>query len=171
MPPERAPSDPHRHPFSPLTLVATRGDASWSFETQFSEESEFYSSADQKQGRGKLPLSRWPLIRGPIGRRVCMIRPTTSPAGRAAVLLNLRPAGFIGHCNVRSSLNVGGEFRTSKKQRLSLKTSGFRTRTAPLVHVLICRMNPSHHGSDEQMFGAKQQVLHGARATKKSICQ
>jgi len=46
-----------------------------------------------------------------------MIRPTTSPAGRAAVLLNyvLRPAGFIGHCNVRSSPNVAGEFRTSKK--------------------------------------------------------
>jgi hypothetical protein len=22
-------------------------------------------------------------------------------------------------------------------------------------------MNPSHHGTDEQMFGAKQQVLHG----------
>jgi hypothetical protein len=46
-----------------------------------------------------------------------MIRPTTSPAGRAAVLLNyvLRSAGFLGHCNVRSSLNVAGEFRTSKK--------------------------------------------------------
>jgi len=46
-----------------------------------------------------------------------MIRPTTSPAGRAAVLLNyvLRSAGFIGHCNVRSSLNVADEFRTSKK--------------------------------------------------------
>jgi hypothetical protein len=103
---------------------------------------------------------------------VCRIRPTTSPAGRAAVLLNyvLRPAGFIGHCNVRSSLNVGGEFRTSKKHRLSLKTSGLPTRTAPLVHVLICRMNPSHHGTDEQMFGAAQQVLHGARTTQKSIC-
>ena len=24
-------------------------------------------------------------------------------------------------------------------------------------------MNPSHHGSDEQMFGAKQQVPHEAR--------
>ncbi len=49
-----------------------------------------------------------------------MIRPTTSPAGRAAVLLNyvLRSAGFIGHCNVRSSPNVAGEFRTSKKYRL-----------------------------------------------------
>jgi hypothetical protein len=46
-----------------------------------------------------------------------MIRPTTSPAGRAAVLLNYmpRPAGFIGHCNVRLSLNVAGEFMTSKK--------------------------------------------------------
>jgi hypothetical protein len=62
----------------------------------------------------------------PRAAGVCRIRPTTSPAGRAAVLLNyvLRPAGFIGHCNVRSSLNVGGEFRTSKKHRLSLKTSG-----------------------------------------------
>src|SRR5262245_59935539 len=59
---------------------------------------------------------------------VCMIRPTTiSPAGRAAVLLDyvLRPAGFIGHCNVHSSLKVVGEFRTSKKHCLSLKTSGF----------------------------------------------
>jgi len=27
------------------------------------------------------------------------------------------------------------------------------------------------HGSDEQMFGAKQQVLGEGRATKKSICQ
>jgi hypothetical protein len=46
--------------------------------------------------------------------------PATSPAERAAVLLNyvLRPAGFIGHCNVRSSLNVAGEFRTSKKRCL-----------------------------------------------------
>jgi hypothetical protein len=25
-------------------------------------------------------------------------------------------------------------------------------------------MNPSHHGSDEQVFGAKQQLLHGGRA-------
>jgi hypothetical protein len=83
--------------------------------------------------------------------------PTTSPAGRAAVLLNyvLRPAGFIGHCNVRSSLNVAGEFRTSKKHRLS-------------VHVLICRMNLSHHGSDEQMFGAAQQVLPRGQDDKKS---
>jgi hypothetical protein len=24
-------------------------------------------------------------------------------------------------------------------------------------------MNPSHHGSDEQMFGAKQQIPHEAR--------
>jgi hypothetical protein len=62
-----------------------------------------------------------------------MIRATTSPAGRAAVLLNyvLRPAGFIGHCNVCSSLNVGGEFRTSKKHCLSLKTSGLE-RVLPL---------------------------------------
>jgi hypothetical protein len=39
---------------------------------------------------------------------------------RAAVFLNyvLRPAGFIGHCNVRSSLNVAGTFRSSKKHRL-----------------------------------------------------
>jgi hypothetical protein len=46
--------------------------------------------------------------------------PTTWPAGRAAVRFNyvLRPAGFIGHCNVRSSLNVAGEFRTSKKRCL-----------------------------------------------------
>src|SRR5437870_5685927 len=78
---------------------------------------------------------------------VCRLRPTPSPAARAAVLLTcvLRPAGFIGHCNVRSSLNVAGEFRTSKKHRLPLKTSGLRPRTAPLVHVLIFRMNPSRH--------------------------
>jgi hypothetical protein len=73
------------------------------------------------------------------------------------------PAGFIGHCNVRLSLNVAGEFRTSKKYCLSLKTSGLRTRTATLVHVLICRMNPSHHGSDGQVFGVKQQLLQGAQ--------
>jgi len=24
-------------------------------------------------------------------------------------------------------------------------------------------VNPSHHGSDEQMFGAKRQVLHGGQ--------
>ena len=35
----------------------------------------------------------------------------------------------------------------------------------PRHHTLICRfpagpVNLSHHGSDEQMFGAKQQVLH-----------
>ena len=49
-----------------------------------------------------------------------MIRPTPWPAGRAAVLLNyvLRPAVFIGHGNVRWSLNVAGEFRTSKKRCL-----------------------------------------------------
>ena len=28
-------------------------------------------------------------------------------------------------------------------------------------------MNPSHHGSDEQMFGAKQQIPHEAETTKK----
>jgi hypothetical protein len=46
--------------------------------------------------------------------------PTTWPAGRAAVRFNyvLRPAGFIGHCNVRSSLNLSGAFRTSKKRCL-----------------------------------------------------
>jgi len=101
-----------------------------------------------------------------------MIRPTTSPAGRAAVLLNyvLRSAGFLGHCNVRSSLNVAGEFRTSKKHRLSLKTSGLRTADLPpLVHVLICRMNPSHHGSDEQVFGASQQVLGGGKGNTSDL--
>ena len=63
---------------------------------------------------------------------VCMIRPTTSQAGRAAVLLNyvLRPAGFIGHRNVRSSLNVGGEFRTSKKT--PPVPEGLRTADLPL---------------------------------------
>jgi hypothetical protein len=82
-----------------------------------------------------------------------VFRPTTPPAGRAAVLLNyvLRPAGFVGHCNVRLSLNVAGEFRTSKKYRLSAETSDLRTRTAPLGDVLICRMNASHHGSDEEV--------------------
>jgi hypothetical protein len=175
-------------------------------------------AADQRQGWGKLQLSRWPrpdrverlsvhthgLASG--AARVCMFaRPPRRPDAPHYVL---RPAGFIGHCNVRSSLNVAGEFRTSKKYRLSLKTLGLRTRTALLVHLLICRinsatmavtnkclaqhnksctgpgpqevdlpmnggqpscsdlpisdetgMNPSHHGSDEQMFGAKQQVL------------
>src|SRR5439155_21448 len=106
-----------------------------------------------------------------------MIRPTTSPAGRAAVLLNyvLRPAGFTGHCNVRSSLNVAGEFRTSKKtppvpgperQHSPFFLGGTRrpdSKTRPPGPSCqtsgFCRMNPSHHGSDEQMFGAKQQVL------------
>ena len=87
-----------------------------------------------------------------------MIRPTTSPAGRAAVLLDyvLRPAGFIGHCNVRSSLNLAGEFMTSKKHRLSLKDLPISGGPG---------MNPSHHGSDEQVFGAKQQ----ARGTNISV--
>jgi hypothetical protein len=107
---------------------------------------------------------------------VCIIRPTTPPAGRAAVLLDyvLRPAGFIGHYNVRLSLNVAGEFRTSKKYCLSLKTSGLRTRTAPLSSDSPIGgrpgMNPSHHGTDEQMFGSKQQFCTGGRATKTSIC-
>jgi hypothetical protein len=69
--------------------------------------------------RGALRRSRSQRLHGLASGAagVCMIRPTTSPAGRAAVLLNyvLRPAGFIGHCNVRSSLNVAGKFRTSKK--------------------------------------------------------
>jgi len=47
---------------------------------------------------------------------------------------------------------------------LPLKTSRLRTRTAPLSSDLPIRgrpgMNPSHHSSDEQMFGAAQQVLH-----------
>jgi hypothetical protein len=49
--------------------------------------------------------------------------PTTWPAGRAAVRFNyvLRPAGFIGHCNVRSSLNLSGAFRTSKKRCLRFR--------------------------------------------------
>jgi hypothetical protein len=29
-------------------------------------------------------------------------------------------------------------------------------------------VNPSHHGSDEQMFGAKQQVLHRGSGRLKS---
>jgi hypothetical protein len=117
-------------------------------------------AADPRSDRvERLSLHIHGLASGAAG--VCRIRPTTSPAGRAAVLLHYvqRPSDFIGHCNGRLSLSAGGEFRTSKKHRLSLKTSGLRTRTAPLVHVLICRMNPSHHGSDEQVFGAKQQVL------------
>jgi len=92
-----------------------------------------------------------------------MIRPTTRRPDAPRFFYVLRPAGFIGHCNVRLSLNVAGEFRTSKKYCLYLKTSGLRTRTATLVHVLICRMNPSHHGSDGQVFGAKQQLLQGAK--------
>jgi hypothetical protein len=106
--------------------------------------------------------------------RNAQIRPTTSPAGRAAVLLNyvLRPAGFIGHCNVRSSLNVGGEFRTSKKTPpVPEKLQAFE-RGLPLWFMfLICRMNPSHHGSDEQVFGATQQCRTGGGATKTSNCQ
>src|SRR5947209_2493065 len=63
------------------------------------------------------------LIREGLAHPYCVRQPW--PAGRAVLLnLVLRPAGFIGHCNVRSSLNVGGEFRTSKKYCLSLKTSG-----------------------------------------------
>jgi hypothetical protein len=30
-------------------------------------------------------------------------------------------------------------------------------------------MNPSHHGSDEQVFGAKQQVLRGARGLRSRL--
>jgi hypothetical protein len=96
-----------------------------------------------------------------------MIRPTTPPAGRAAVLLNyvLCPAGFIGHCNVRLSLNVAGEFRTSKKYRLSAENFCPSGPSSDLPD------QPSHHGSDEQMFGAKQQSCTGGRATKTSIWQ
>src|SRR5215472_10012166 len=95
---------------------------------------------------------------------VCMIRPTTPPAGRAAVLLNyvLRPAGFIGHCNVCLSLNVAGEFRTSRKYRLSAEN--FRPSNADCPSCScsgLPGMNPSHDGSDEQLFGPKQQVLRG----------
>src|SRR5262245_34470369 len=48
-----------------------------------------------------------------------LIRPTTWPAGPAAVLLDYvrRPAGFIGHCNVRSSLTLTTALRPSKKWR------------------------------------------------------
>jgi hypothetical protein len=46
---------------------------------------------------------------------VCMIRPTTRRPDAPRFFYVLRPAGFIGHCNVRLSLNVAGEFRTSKK--------------------------------------------------------
>jgi hypothetical protein len=96
---------------------------------------------------------------------VCRIRPTTSPAGRAAVLLNyvLRPAGFIGHCNVRSSLNVAGEFRTSKKHRLSLKTSGLRTRTAPLVHVSDLPDEPQPPWQRRTSVWRKSTILHGGK--------
>jgi hypothetical protein len=80
-------------------------------------ESEFEPmTADPRPDRvERLSVHIHGLASGAAG--VCMIRPTTSPAGRAAVLLNyvLRPAGLIGHCNVRSSLNVAGEFKTSKK--------------------------------------------------------
>jgi hypothetical protein len=51
--------------------------------------------------------------------------PPDNLAGRrAAVLLNyvLRPAGFIGHCNVRSSLNVAGAFRTVQKTLPTLRS-------------------------------------------------
>jgi hypothetical protein len=94
-------------------------------------ESEEPVAADPRPDRvERLSVHIHGLASGAAG--VCRIRPTTSPAGRAAVLLNymLCPAGFIGHCNVRSSLNVTGEFRTSKKHRLSLKTSRLRTQTA-----------------------------------------
>jgi hypothetical protein len=58
------------------------------------------------------------------GAGLGMVQPTISLAGRAAVLFNyvLRPARFIGHCNVCSSLNVAGEFRTSKKQLPTLRS-------------------------------------------------
>jgi len=77
-----------------------------------------------------------------------LIRPTTWPAGRAAVLLDyvLRPAGFIGHCNVRSSLNVAGEFRTSKKSCLRFGQ--------PLANVAMAasRLRLAHRNRDETRF-------------------
>jgi hypothetical protein len=83
-------------------------------------------SAARSGGAAKCPHPQPRLRAG-----VCMIGPTTSPAGRAAVLLDyvLCPARFHwSQCP--SSLNVAGEFRTSKKHRPSLKTSGLRARTA-----------------------------------------
>jgi hypothetical protein len=43
--------------------------------------------------------------------------PAISLAGRAAVLFNyaLRPARFIGHCNVRSSLHFASEVQDVQK--------------------------------------------------------
>src|SRR5262245_13440224 len=41
---------------------------------------------------------------------------------------------------------------------LPLKNFSALNQYCPLS--LICRMSPSHRGSDEQAFGAKQQVLH-----------
>jgi hypothetical protein len=44
---------------------------------------------------------------------------TKSPAGRAAIFdYVLRPAGFIGHRNVRSSLSVAGGFGVVQKKHL-----------------------------------------------------
>jgi hypothetical protein len=90
--------------------------------------------------------------------------PTTSPAGRAAVLLNyaLRPAGFIGHRNVRLSLNVGGEFRTSKKHRLSLKTSGPSNADCPSGSCSdLPDEPPATIAATNKWLGAKQQSCTG----------
>ena len=168
-------------PLKPTRAASHRDAPRTTGRSALQRRCDLEAAAKGQQTKSKDGGNHKPPIRGPIGggrlsvhihglasgaAGVCMIRPTTSPAGRAAVLLNyvLRPADFIGHCNLRLSLSAGDEFRTSKKHRLPLKTSGLRTRTAPLVHVLICRMNPSHHGSDEQVFGAKRQVLRGVRA-------
>jgi hypothetical protein len=49
-----------------------------------------------------------------------MVRPPVRRPDAAQFLLNcmLGPADFIGHCNIRSSLNVASKFRTSKKRCL-----------------------------------------------------
>jgi hypothetical protein len=39
-------------------------------------------------------------------------------------------------------------------------SSALRTIMFRFCRVRQARMNPGHHGSDEQMFGAEQQVLH-----------
>ena len=52
------------------------------------------------------------------------------------------------------AMEWSAQAKRASKSRDSLGARRVRTRTAPSVW-----MNPSHHGSDEQVFGAKQQVL------------
>jgi len=65
------------------------------------------------------------------------------------------------------SLAQNNKSQTGGRASLPVMTAALCPSCSDLAGSRLARVNPGHHGSDEQMFGAKQQVLRGAGRLKR----